>query len=287
MGLFDTIADSLLGDVYGVGRWHPITASSLFSEGWFEPWASGPAGREGLAPRHGWLGSLGGVFYRLWLDVFGYTNHFDTSFGGNRYTGTYSIFLPFSRRFEVLIDVPYVVSNGTSDPTRGYRSDFGDLAITPRLLISETLATTQIFTLGIRTPTGQTGTAGHIMAMTPRYEFWTNPGGPWVVRGGTAVFVPMNKESAPRGVPAALTGDLAVGRYFRPHDVPFGDLVVYAACNYFVPLEGATSKTLVGVGPGTRFHIANNYFLLSYWEFPVNGPLTFDYTAQFAILKVF
>jgi hypothetical protein len=287
MSLFDTIADSLLGDVYADGRWHSLPLGTFFSEGWFEPWASAPAGRDGLTPRQGWLGAFGGLFYRLWLDVFGYTNHLDTSFGGDRYTGTYSIFLPFSRRFEVLIDVPYVVSSGTSDPTRGYRSDFGDLTISPRFLLSETRETTQVFVLGIRTPTGATGTAGHIMAVTPRYEFWSNPGGPWVVRGGTELFVPLNKESAPRGVQTALTGDLAIGRYFRPHDVPFGDLVFYAACNYVVPLEGAADKTFVGIGPGTRFHLANNYFFLHYWEFPVTGRFSYDYTAQFAILKVF
>ena len=54
-----------------------------------------------------------------------------------------------------------------------------------------------------------------------------------------------------------------------------------------VPLEGAADKTYVGVGPGTRFHIANNYFFLNYWEFPVSGPFNFDYTRKFAILKVF
>lgn len=286
-GLLDTIADSLFGDVYADRRWHSLTPGSFFSEGWFEPWASAPAGRDGLTPRHGWLGAFGGVFYRLWLDVFGYTHHLDASIGGNRYTGTSSIFLPFSRRFEVLFDIPYVVSNCTSDPTRGYRADFGDLTITPRFLLSETVATTQVFALGIRTPTGQAATAGHIMAIRPRYEFWTNPGGSWVVRGGTEVFVPLDTGSAPKGTQTALTGDLAVGRYFRRHDVPFGDLVFYAACNFLAPLEGAADKTYVGVGPGTRFHIANNYFFLNYWEFPVSGPLNFEYTTQVAILKVF
>ena len=213
-------------------------------------------------------------------------NNINTPFGGNRYTGTYSIFLPFSRRFEVLFDVPFVVSNGTKDPTRGYASEFGDLTVTPRFLLSETAATSQVFALAIRTPTGSPGTATGIMALTPRYEFWTNPVGPWVVRGSSGFFVPMNKAETP--AQTAYVGGLAVGRYFRPHDVPFGDLVFYCESNFLVPLDGGASRfTVVSVGPGTRFHIANNYYFLADWDFPVTGNSPDRYTLQVALLKVF
>lgn len=286
MGLFDTITESLFGDVYAPGSWRPLPLSTFFSEGWFEPWAAAPAGRDGLSPRHGWLAAFDGVFYRLWFATFGYANHINTPFGGNRYSGTYSIFLPFSRRFEVLIDVPFVVSNGTKDPNRGYTTEFGDLAITPRFMLSETAATTQVFALGIRTPTGSSSTGTGIMALTPRYEFWTNPGGPWVVRGSGGVFVPMNRAETP--VQTAAVGGLAVGRYFTPHDVPFGDLVFYCESNFAVPLDGgATRSTLVTVGPGTRFHIANDYYFLADWDVPVTGNRPAQYTFQVAILKVF
>lgn len=282
----DTALDSLLGDVYAEGRWRPLSFRTFFSEGWLEPWAGAPAGRDGRTPRHGWLGAFDGVFYRLWFADFSYNNRINTSFGGNRYAGDYAIFLPFSRRFEVLIDAPFVVANGTADPRRGYASEFGDLTITPRFLLAEGEATTQVFALAVRAPTGSRATAGDIMAITPRYEFWTNPGGPWVVRGAVGAFVPLNKERTP--AQAAIVGGLAVGRYFTPHDVPFGDLVFYAACNVFAPLDGAArNATYAGLGPGTRFHIAKNYFFMNYWEFPVTGPHPFAYTAQFALLKVF
>jgi hypothetical protein len=286
MGLFDTAIESLFGDVYAEGRWRPLSLGTFFSEGWFEPWAAAPSGRDGRAPRHGWLASFDGVFYRLWLTTFGYSNRINTSFGGNRYFGTYSIFLPFSRRFEVLLDVPFVVSNGTKDPTRGYTSQFGDLTVTPRFMLSETAATTQTFALAIRTPTGTSSTANGIMALTPRYEFWTNPVGPWVARGSSGVFVPMNRAETP--AQTAIVGGLAVGRYFTPHDVPFGDLVFYCESNFFVPLDdGASRSTVVSVGPGTRFHIANNYFFLADWDFPVTGNKPAQYTLQVAVLKVF
>jgi hypothetical protein len=186
----------------------------------------------------------------------------------------------------VLFDVPFVVSNGTKDPTHGYTSQFGDLSVTPRFLLSETAATSQVFALAIRTPTGTPSTAGGIMALTPRYEFWTNPGGPWVVRGSSGFFIPMNKAETP--AQTAFVGGLAVGRYFTAHDVPFGDLGFYCETNFVVPLDGGASRfTVVSVGPGTRFHIANNYYFLADWDFPVTGNKPDRYTLQVALLKVF
>ena len=32
------------------------------------------------------------------------------------------------------------------------------------------------------------------MSLFPRYSFWSNPGGSWVVRGGTGFNVPLNKN---------------------------------------------------------------------------------------------
>jgi hypothetical protein len=285
LGLGETIFESLFGDVYAEGRWRPISLGTFFSEGWLEPWASGPAGGDGLTPRHGWLGAFDGVFFRLWLTTFSYTNGLRTSFGGNAYGGDFNIYLPFSRRFNLLIDAPFVRGNGTADPYTGYRSSFGDFVVTPRFMLSETERTTQIFSMDVRTPTGQKANFGNVMALTPRYEFWTNPVGPWVVRGAASVFVPLNKAETP--AQTAFTGGLAVGRYFRPHDVPFGDLVFYAACNFRVPLDGGWRTSYVGVGPGTRFHIAKNYFFLHYWEFPVTGARPDNFIMQVALLKVF
>jgi hypothetical protein len=186
----------------------------------------------------------------------------------------------------VLFDVPFVVSNGTKDPTHGYTSQFGDLTVTPRFLLSETAATSQVFALAIRTLTGTPRTANGIMALTPRYEFWTNPVGPWVVRGSSGFLVPMNKAETP--AQTSFVGGLAVGRYFTPHDVPFGDLVLYCESNLLVPLDGGASRlTTVSIGPGTRFHIANNCYFLANWDFPVTGNRPYLYTLQVALLKVF
>ena len=96
------------------------------------------------------------------------------------------------------------------------------------------------------------------MSIFPRYSFWSNPGGAWVVRGGSGINVPLNKnqtrptETTPEGgvvfgdstAQTTYAGDLAIGRYFTPHDVPFGDLVIYGNCNVLIPLEDRRSACL-------------------------------------------
>jgi len=284
MSLFDTALDSLTGDVYAPGKWRPLSMSTFFTEGWDESWAGGPAGTSGLTPRHGWLGAFDGVFYRLWFSTFSYQNQLRTPYGGNRYQGNYTIFLPLSRRFEVALDMPFVVSNGTMNPGQGYTSQVGDLTVYPRVLLSETAGLTQSFSLGIRTPTGSAAVGQGHMELLPRYEFWSNPVGAWVMRGSLGTDSPLNQKGQ-AGV-TALAGGLALGRYFTPHDALFGDLVFYLNCNFRSPFEGASTNTFVGVGPGTRFHLGDNWFFLGYWEVPVAAPVANTYQAQFAIMKV-
>ncbi|MDG3002510.1 transporter [Paludisphaera mucosa] len=283
--LLGAAVDSIFGDAYAPGRWHPLPLRTFFSEGWNEAWAGAPAGKNGTSPRHGWLGAFQGVFYRLWFVEFGYAHGVDVPRGSQRYTGDYTLFLPLNRRFEVMIQAPFLMANGTVDPLRGYASGVGDLRFAPKLMLSESEGLSQTLSMLIRVPTGSTTLGEGIASLDPRYEFWSNPFGSWVVRGGGGPSIPLNPHHA--AATTTLIGDAAIGRFFRPHDVPFGDLVVYAACNYKVPLRGDVTSTYVGVGPGTRFHVGRNYFLLHYWEFAVAGAHPQDYTVQSALLKIF
>ncbi len=276
----ETITESLFGDASAEGKWRPLTLGSFFSEGWREPWAGGPSGESGLTPRQGWLGAFEGVFYRLGLVNGTYQHDLNKPFGGDFYGSNFSAFLPLSRRFEVFFNAPYIATNGTEDPTRGYRTEFGDLQVAGSFLLSESAAFTQLFTLGATLPTGDAETGGHLTNLNPRYSFWSNPCGAWVVRGGTGVTIPLNDISGQ----TTLAADVAVGRYFRPHDVPFGDLVFYVNSNVAVPLEGG-GRTSVGVGPGTRFQITGNWYYLNYIEFQVANEKPFDYQVQAAIVK--
>ena len=276
MGCLDTIRESFCG----TGKWRPLTFGSFFSEGWNEPWADCPAGQSGETPRHGWLGAFEGTFYRLWLVNGTYQNDLNKPFGGNGYGGNFAAFVPFSRRFEVYFNAPFISANGTEDRTNGYQSDFGDLQVAASFLLSESAACTQLFTLGATLPTGRPETGGGVTSIFPRYSFWGNPGGSWVVRGGAGVNVPLTDSS---GL-TTMNTSAAVGRYFRPHDVPFGDLVFYVNCNVVTPLEGH-QPTTVGVGPGTRFQIAGNWYFLNYLEVQVAGGKPFDFQVQAAIVK--
>lgn len=277
MGCCDTIRESLCGD----NPWRPLSLDTFFSEGWNEPWAGGPAGESGLTPRHGWLGAFEGVFYRLWLVSGTYQHDLNQPYGGDAYRGNVSTFLPLSRRFEIYIDAPFVAANGTEDPTRGYASNFGDISVAASFLLSETVSCTQLFTLGAIVPTGDSETGGDLSALNPRYSFWSNPCGAWVVRGGTGVNIPLDSSDDSK-----WNVDVAAGRYFRPHDVPFGDLVFYVNCNATVPIENDGS-TQIGVGPGTRFQIGGDWYFLNYWEFQPRSNNPFDFQMQAAIVKAF
>lgn len=92
--------------------------------------------------------------------------------------------------------------------------------------------------------------------------------------------IPLDDSTAETTLNAAM----AIGRNFRPHDVPFGDLVFYVNGNVTVPLEG-DGPTNVGVGPGTRFQIAGDWWFLNYLEFQVGSDKPFDFQVQFAIVK--
>ena len=104
------------------------------------------------------------------------------------------------------------------------------------------------------------------------------------MRGSGGVFVPLNQSRT--AVPTAFVGGLAVGRYFTSHDAPLGDLAFYCESNVAAPL-GASQPTVASVGPGTRFHIARNYFFLADLDFPVTTAKPYNYTLQIALLKVF
>ena len=67
---FGVIGKSLAGDVYDAARWHELSFWSFFTNGWDEPWASGPNG-EGGAPRQGWLNGIGAFspVYNFWWNA--------------------------------------------------------------------------------------------------------------------------------------------------------------------------------------------------------------------------
>lgn len=283
VGVLGAARESLIGDVYAQpSTWQALPLDSLFSEGWNQPWSSPPPGPGG-APRQGWINAYDGVFYRLGIVTFGYAQDVANE---SQYTSSLTLYTPFSRRFEIQTDVPFVVSN-VHGPNQNRHSEFGDFQITPRVLLSESESLTQSFNLTFRTPTGDSRNGNDISAVTPTWNFWSNPWQGLVVRGGAGVAVPWHGSDA--GLRTKLIGNLAAGYYFTHHDsVPFGDLVGYLSLNIGQPVEGRGSeRTTLSFTPGFRTHLGANWYLLGGIEVPVTTPQPFDYQLTTGLMKVF
>ena len=283
-GVFGAIAKSLTGDVYSEpSRWRELSLRGLFTEGWDEAWVSPPAGGGG-APRQGWLNSFDGVFYRLGVATYGYSHNFLEN--GNQHSGLLQFYLPFNRRFEFRVDFPVVSNRGASGTD--YETNFGDLQIVARVLLSETRDVTQSLSVAFRAPTGDTSNDNGVAAITPTYEFWTNWWKGLVLRGGAGFFVPYGHQSIDEvGARASFIANLAAGYYFTPHGAtPFGDLVFYLSANLDQTIDGP-SKNTVTLTPGVRTHLGQNWYLLGGVEVPVTSTKAFDYQVLGALMKVF
>jgi hypothetical protein len=282
----EVLKESLVGDVYSdPSKWQDLSYSDLFSKGWDKPWASPPNGSGG-APRQGWLNANDGVFYRLGIATFGWQHG---NFGGNidSYSGTLTMFTPLNQRFEIQTDIPMVVSAGHGS---GFDSgdNFGDLQITPKVILSESKDVTQSLGITFRTPTGKNINGNSVAAINPNYQFWANPWKGLVVRGGTGFYVPYSYDAF-RSPRSTFNANLAVGYYFTPHTfTPIGDMVWYLSTNLSQTIDNrGPNQTFVSLTPGFRTHVGNNWYLLGAVEVPVTSPQPFDYQVLGGIMKVF
>ena len=281
--VLDAARESLFGDPYAdPERWQPLSLGTFFTEGWDDPWIGPPRG-EGGAPRQSWLNAFNGVFYRLANSSFGWAHD-----GGDAYSGTLTLFTPFSRRFEVEEEIPFIVSSPGSGGDR--HNAFGDFAITPRFILSETQDVTQSFNLTFRTPTGDIENGTGVASITPDYEFWANVWRGLVVRGGASLAIPYNHDGVRKaGARTTFTANLSAGYYFTPPDLtPVGDLVWYVSTNLSQPTDGrGASTTTLTFTPGFRTHLAGEWYLLGGVEVPATSPQPFDYQVLGALIKVF
>ena len=281
----EMVNESLFGDVYAEpSDWQALSLDNLFSKGWNQPWAGPPAGGGG-APRQGWLNADDGVFYRLGLGIFGYTNQ---TTNANGYDGTVTLYTPLNQRFEFRTDIPVAASNQSASGNTS-QTNFGDFQITPRVILSETRDATHSFDLTFRTPTGNSINGNGVAAIAPTYNFWVNTWKGLVLRGGTGFTIPYSGNIAATGARSTFNLNLAAGYYFTPHDAaPFGDLVVYLATNFTQAIDNraSSSTTTLSLAPGFRTHLGQNWYLLGSVSVPVTYPQPYDYQVQGALMKV-
>ena len=266
-------------DAYPIGRvimesicgkpdpntWRPLPCSTLFSEGWLEPWVPSPSGSGG-APRQGWINAADGNMYRLWFFTFG--EAFNQGSKSNAYIGSYTLYTPLSRRLLLITNIPFVLRNnagsglptisptGLTPPSKDHTT-FGDISFTPRVLVHETKDFSLTAEMAVLVPTGNQPLAGKT-ALIPAFSFWNNFAGRWVVRGGLGDLIPLGG-----GGSDTLIGQLAIGQTLTDHDVPlFGDFTWYVSSVVNAPLSDG-QHTSVTLTPGMRTHLGRDWYFLA------------------------
>jgi hypothetical protein len=286
LGPCETITESIFGKP-DPNTWHPLTLSTLLTEGWDEAWVPSPNGSGG-APRQGWINAADGNLYRL--SFFTFAEGFNRS-APNAYLGAYTILTPLSRRLELITSVPFVLSNNAVsglpiiDPnqpgttTTQRQTTFGDVSFTPRVLLHETQDFSLTAEMAVVTPTGNEPLAGKT-SLTPAVSFWNNFSGGWVIRGGIGVLIPTDGSGDD-----TLISQLAIGQTITCHDTPiFGDFTYYVSAVASTPLSGG-GETSVTLTPGVRTHLGHDWYLLAGVPTPLTSQRVADLGMIFWFMK--
>ncbi|HEV3023489.1 MAG TPA: hypothetical protein VGX76_13540 [Pirellulales bacterium] len=264
----------VLGSIFGVPGdqrdWTPLPLTTLFSEGWNEPWIAPPNGSSG-AVRQGWANSADGLFFRNLVWVYQGTEGLPA--GRDADLGLFQFQSPLSRRLWITLDVPFVATL-YADHGPSSVASFGDLSFTPRVMLRESQDLSIIAGLGVRTPTGELQTGNGLARRFPNAQFWSDIGHGISLRGGTGVDVPLNNFDA---LPTNLASNLAIGQTLTRHERrPLGDFTYYLSTNVRNVLGASPAHTYVSLQPGFRTHLGKDFYLAGGYEVPVSGPHLFS-----------
>ncbi|MHC4640158.1 MAG: transporter [Planctomycetota bacterium] len=102
---------------------------------------------------------------------------------------------PLSRRLGLIFEVPYVSFDGDDDESA---YGFGNLAVSPRILVAEYKRFLLAFGLEIETTTGETdgGIAEDEVALGPSFSTWIDLGNWWTVQAQTGFEYPVESSDA-------------------------------------------------------------------------------------------
>jgi hypothetical protein len=295
-GVLDTALESLFGEAL-TSDWTPLSFATLFTEGWNQPFVFSPASDSG-ALRQEWINAANGVFYRQWVLDYNFRDHATPS--GNRDIGTWSVFAPLSRRLELFISIPFVdyhaVDNSSASsggrassspragsPATSYQATFGDITITPQVLLSETRNTSIMAALAIRTPTGSLNAGDGDTSIGPQIQFWQGLPDRWVVRGSAGPTIPLSAT----GLHTTFDTNLTIGRFLTLDEVKyFKEFTVWVAANNSAAMDhsGPAADTMT-ILPGIRFRIARDTWFLYGVEIPLVAPRNEDYGMYFRLVR--
>ena len=288
-GFFQVAFASIFGPS-DYAPWRPLPLRTLFTEGWDEAWIAEP--NDSGDAQQGWINAADGNFYRL--SFFSYLHTHRLAQGGNGNSGSYTLYTPLNRRFELITFIPFVTSqpllatgkqgfpNPMPSDRRPQGTGFGDLAFTPRVMLADSEYVGVNAQMTIQVPTGDRKLGAGQTIITPGAQFWWNFAENWVMRGGFNAGVGANRQSGG----TTLVSQYAIGRTFTDHDVPLvGDLTFYLSTNVFNTVS--SSQTLMTLTPGFRTHLGKDWYALAGLEVPVTGPRPYEENAIAWLMKTF
>jgi hypothetical protein len=191
---------------------------------------------------------------------------------------------PLSRRLWITLDVPFVAALSDDYGTLNAAS-FGDLNLTPRVMLRESQNLSIIAGLGVRTPTGDLKTINGLMRLNPNVQLWSDIGRGFSLRGGTGIDLPLNNFGL---LPTNLASNVALGQTLTSHERRlFGDFQYYLSANMRNNLSSVTGHTFISLTPGFRMHVGREFYLAGGYEVPVTGPHPFDSRLTLFVAKGF
>lgn len=274
--------------------WHPLSLSGFFTEGWDEAFVPLPAGTGG-GLRQGYVNSLQGTIYRAFF--FTYDHEFGLPKGGTSDTGDYILALPLNRRSIVIVEVPSATAVA-GIPHHRAESGLGDLILQGRFFLINSRDFDLAGALSVQIPTGPghafgtpspprpaslSGAAsfGGQAVLGPQVQFWSNPIGRWVVRGGAGPQIATNRAA---GI-ATFETNLGLGYVLNPDDKTFlSGSTLTLALNTVSSLEGP-AQTYAGLTPGFRTELGHNWYLLGGLSVPLTSPRPYGAEPMLWLLK--
>jgi hypothetical protein len=264
--LLDVITLSAFGG--DVPAFTPLSISD-FGQGWLTPWIPPPNGELHLQ-RGGWVGADSAFFSREFDPAF--TFNAGTAGSRDEFIGAATLFVPLNRRLQLGLTVPFVDSLQSTHLLPSATS-FGDVVITPQLMLDQTETRDISLLVSIQTPTGETKTGNGKTVVTPSLTLWQDLPDGWQLRSGIGLAVATHTNEGP---PEILNLNLALGKTLTSHEAaPFGDLTPYLSANLNQNLGGSREQTEFILTPGIRFFLGwHTYFILGL-NVPVTNPKPF------------
>jgi hypothetical protein len=270
-GLADVVKLSLFGHT------DPATFTPLqlrdFGDGWLQPWIAPPNGSSG-ALRGGWVNTFSGFFSRELDPTYSFTSA--TSGGRDEHVGALIYLTPLSRRLQLGLALPFVDSLASGSGRNQSDTSFGDIVITPQVMLQETQDLSLSLGVGVRTPTGETKTGNGVTAVNPFIAFWRDLGAKWQARGGIGGNVFTNGNNT---LPdAQFLANLALGKTLTAHELaPLGDFTPYVSLNLIQNIGKGPNTTTFSVTPGIRTYLGWSTYFISGIEVPVTHAKPFDW----------